>query len=442
MKYRINRTALFALMAAVLLFVLRVMTVPTGNAETTATEVTKAQSIIDLFFDSLAILFALSISVMQSIQCYKTNKVSFWLNITALASCVLCLWNWPETELWQTYGTYLSLIIILVGLSVEPKVVTQGQEDEESKVRIVSKRIAGFLVAIMIAMAIISFIKGTPQFAISDGVIYLFLLVIVILAWDSVESLSLGSIVTLNKAVKDKEKAVKELTSENRELRTQILSIVQNKQMLNVEINNGKAPVEPNIQDDSPKKEMDLEFDKIDQIIEIDSRLNRAERYRHSIQYLLEKKMLSKFAFKNNISLKDIQMNVKFSAQFLESEPIRIRKVIFDAYTKRSLDELFIELKAQYPTGLGTDQLYYMLCQINRYISNNKANAKLVIIIPKLSDEGMLRIFGRKNKDAERDGEIFRERYMPAIKNGLLEIAEIEITDDELDEMHIELGIN
>lgn len=442
MKYRINRTALFALMAAVLLFVLRVIMVPTGNAETTATEITKAQSIIDLFFDSLAILFALSISVMQSVKCYKTNKVAFGLNITAMASCVLCLWNWPEIELWQTYGTYFSLIVILVGLSIEPKAVTQSQEDEESKVRIVSKRIAAFLVAIMIAMAIISFIKGTPQFAISDGVIYLFLLVIVILAWDSIESLSLGSIVTLNKAVKDKEKAVKELTSENRELRTQILSIVQNKQMLNVEINNGKAPVEPNIQDDSPKKETDLEFDKIDHIVEIDSRMTRTDRYRRSVQYLLEKKMLSKFAYKNNISLKDIQMDVKFSAQFLESEPIRIRNVIFDAYTKRSLDELFIEVKAQYPSGLGTDQLYYILSQINRYTSNNKTNAKLVIIIPKLTEEGMFKIFGRKNKDAERDGKIFRERYMPAIKNGLLEIAEIEITDDELDEINKELGTN
>lgn len=430
MKYRLKNSAFYGLMTALLCLLLRIMLVCTGNSNATSMDIVRLT--IDFLVDSLAILLVLAISAIQSFASYKTSKVTFGLNAVAFVNCTLLLWDLPENELWHTYGTYFSLFFVLVGLCFVNNDCDQCTEDADNRKRAVQKGIAAFLVVVMIIMAVMSFLLGTPQFVVSDGAIYLLFLVVAILAWDSVESLSLGSIVTLKKTIKDQGKVVEDLKTENRDLRNQITSIVHNNQMLNVEINNGKGPVQPDIQDDSPNKDTDLDFEKVDRILEIDSRLNRAEQSMYSMQYLLEKKVLSKFANKNSISLKDIQMDVKFSREFLENDPIRIRNVIFDAYTKRTLDELFIEIKSRYPSGYGTDQLYHMLSLISRYSRNNKANAKLVIIIPKLTEAGMLKVFGRKIEADERDKRAFQEKYMPAIKNGLLEIAEIEITDDEL----------
>lgn len=437
MKYRVNRVALIGFGSAVILFVFRITLIATGDNETTFAELSEEQIMINLFLDSLATLFALSIAAIQSIKNYKTNRIAFWLNLIALFCCVLAFWNWPSVPVWQQYGTYFSFSIVLASMCIESKITDQDQTrmDDEDR-RMGTRKIAVVLILLMMAMAVITFVKGTPQHTISEGIIYLFVLIIVLLLWDSVESFSLGSIITLKKIVKEKENEVKTLSNENRELRAQFLSFVQNKQILNLEIINGKGPVEASIQDDSPKDE--LEFDQVDCILEIDSRMKNSEHYQRSMQYLFEKKILSKFAYKNHISLKDIQLNVRFSAKFLESDPIVVRNVMFDAYTKRALDELFIEIKSQYPSAYGPDHLYYLLSQISRYAKNNKANAKMVIVIPKLTEDGMKKILGKNIKDFERNAIAFRQRYAPAIENGLLEIAEIEITDEDLEEMQKE----
>ena len=438
MKYHVNRVALIGFFSSVVLFMFRITLIATGNAETSSTELSIAQTMINLTLDSLATLFALSIAVIQSIKNYKTNKLVFWLNLIAMLGCILSFWNWPSMVIWQQYGTYFSLSIVLAGMCIEHESNEQAHKamNDEDEKRMSGRKIAVVLILLMMAMTIIAFIKGTPQHTISEGIIYLFVLIIVLLVWDSIESFSLGSIITLNKTVKAKEKEVKELSNENRELRAQFLSFVQNKQILNLEIINGKGPVETSIQDDSPKE--GLEFEQVDSILEIDSRMKDPEAYRRSMQYLFEMKLLSKFAYRNNIPLKDVQLNVKFSAKFIENDPILVGNVIFDAYTKRALDELFIEIKSQYPLTVGFDRFYYMLSQISRYAKNNKVNAKMVMVIPKLTEEGMKRVLGKSKNDSEKSAKAFREKYAPAIRNGLLEIAEIEITDADIDEIQRE----
>lgn len=326
---------------------------------------------------------------------------------------------------------------MLVSLCIVPKASVGETESMGKEDKSATKIAAGILAAIILGVAIISFVKGSPQYVISNGMIYLFSLIIILLVWDSVESFSLSNIVTLTKRVKDKEKEVQLLSSENKELRANFLSIIQNKQIFNVEINNGKAQVEPAIQDDSNNADNDLEFDKVDTIIEIDPNDDRNVRRRAIMPELVSQKAIEKFADKNNISPKELQRNVKFSQSFIEKDPIMSRNAIFDAYIKRSLDEIFIEVK--FPSMVIDERIYYMLSQINRYVNTNKVNAKLVIILPKFSKNGLEMVVGHAGRNQERLPSLMRSRYKQAIENGLLEIAEIEIADEEVAKMKTDL---
>ncbi len=437
MKYRINRGALLGLIFALVLFLVRIISVLLDDASTTLTEINLLQQLFSGFLGSIAILLTLTISVIQAKQHFKQNIVSFWVDIGACSVCCVSFFAGYRLQLWHEYGTYIALFLVLVSLCIVPKASVEETESIGKEDKSATKIAAGILAAIILGVAIISFVKGSPQYVISDGMIYLFSLIIILLVWDSVESFSLSNIVTLTKRVKDKEKEVQLLSSENKELRANFLSIIQNKQIFNVEINNGKAQVEPAIQDDSNNADNDLEFDKVDTIIEIDPNDDRNVRRRAIMPELVSQKAIEKFADKNNISPKELQRNVKFSQSFIEKDPIMSRNAIFDAYIKRSLDEIFIEVK--FPSMVMDERIYYMLSQINRYVNTNKVNAKLVIILPKFSKNGLEMVVGHAGRNQERLPSSMRSRYKQAIENGLLEIAEIEIADEEVVKMKTDL---
>ena len=437
MKYRINKSALIGLIFALVLFLIRIISVLLDNNSTTLTEINLPQQLFSGFLGSIAILLTLTISVIQAKQHFKQNIVSFWVDIGACSVCCVSFFAGYRLQLWHEYGTYIALFLVLVSLCIVPKASVGETESMGKEDKSATKIAAGILAAIILGVAIISFVKGSPQYVISNGMIYLFSLIIILLVWDSVESFSLGNIVTLTKRVKDKEKEVQLLSSENKELRANFLSIIQNKQIFNVEINNGKAQVEPAIQDDSNNADNDLEFDKVDTIIEIDPNDDRNVRRRAIMPELVSQKAMEKFADKNNISPKELQRNVKFSQSFIEKDPIMSRNAIFDAYIKRSLDEIFIEVK--FPSMVIDERIYYMLSQINRYVNTNKVNAKLVIILPKFSKNGLEMVVGHAGRNQERLPSLMRSRYKQAIENGLLEIAEIEIADEEVAKMKTDL---
>ncbi|MBR3973707.1 MAG: hypothetical protein IKJ99_07115 [Oscillospiraceae bacterium] len=437
MKYRINKSALIGLIFALVLFLIRIISVLLDNNSTTLTEINLPQQLFSGFLGSIAILLTLTISVIQAKQHFKQNIVSFWVDIGACSVCCGSFFAGYRLQLWHEYGTYIALFLVLVSLCIVPKASVGETESMGKEDKSATKIAAGILAAIILGVAIISFVKGSPQYVISNGMIYLFSLIIILLVWDSVESFSLSNIVTLTKRVKDKEKEVQLLSSENKELRANFLSIIQNKQIFNVEINNGKAQVEPAIQDDSNNADNDLEFDKVDTIIEIDPNDDRNVRRRAIMPELVSQKAMEKFADKNNISPKELQRNVKFSQSFIEKDPIMSRNAIFDAYIKRSLDEIFIEVK--FPSMVIDERIYYMLSQINRYVNTNKVNAKLVIILPKFSKNGLEMVVGHAGRNQERLPSLMRSRYKQAIENGLLEIAEIEIADEEVAKMKTDL---
>ena len=81
---------------------------------------------------------------------------------------------------------------------------------------------------IMLGMAIGSFFFGEPKYQIAEGTIIVFALIAVLLVFDTVESLSVGNVLSLNKKIKEKDKEVERLNGENVQLRNQFFSMISN----------------------------------------------------------------------------------------------------------------------------------------------------------------------------------------------------------------------
>ena len=78
----------------------------------------------------------------------------------------------------------------------------------------------------MIVMAIVSFIHSEPKYATSNGIIFVFTLIAVLLACDSIESLNVGTVLSFKTKVKEKEKEVDKLNAGNAQLRNQFISVI------------------------------------------------------------------------------------------------------------------------------------------------------------------------------------------------------------------------
>lgn len=110
------------------------------------------------------------------------------------------------------------------------------------------------------------------------------------------------------------------------------------------------------------------------------------------------------------------------------------KDVIYDAYVKRPMDELFIEISANMSSRILFDfRLYFMISRVFYYSQANKVKAKMILVLPKFSDA-----YIQKNTELMRAYDLNRaipkikEIYAPAIQNDLLEIVEIDIPDDAI----------
>lgn len=113
------------------------------------------------------------------------------------------------------------------------------------------------------------------------------------------------------------------------------------------------------------------------------------------------------------------------------------RNAFFDAYYKSVQEELFIEVKINITTAsMYIYNLYYLLSKIYYYRNTNQLHAKMVLIVPDLPESYWKdRWFPGINK------VIFnlQKTFAPAIKNNLLEIVPIEITQYDLDIINKEI---
>ena len=437
MNCRVNKSVVVSVLIALVLFVIRTIMAISVDLNMTQEEITVAQTMVNLFCDYLITLFALVVSMRQAWENRKSNKFAFAISILAVVFCVIALFAEGAMVMWQQFGTYIALAFSLCGMAIIPKQNEQcNKEDIDSKK--VVKIAALILAIIMLIIGICSFALGSPAFVISDGLIYVFVLVIVLLVWDSIESLSLANIVSLKKTVKEKEKEVTQLHTENRELRAQFLTVVQNRQStsFNMSFGGTDAKVEPVTQDDS-KEDRQNQFGCADVVVGTDPSEQMPESFRQRLSSRIESYAIEKFVTKNKIPASDLQREVKLSSQFIDSDPIMVQNVVFDAYAKRPLGDAFIEVSLPSFRPGYYERMYYMISKVQQYSISRRVDAKLILIVPQLPLKKVENYPERLNisRDPVRHVNLMRERFKPAIKNGFLEVALIEITDEEFEKL-------
>lgn len=297
----------------------------------------------------------------------------------------------------------------------------------------------------MIAMAIVSFVHGEPKYALSNGIIFVFALIAILLVFDSIESLNIGNVLSLKTKVKEKEKEVDKLNAENIQLRNQFISVMQtsfNNQSTNnlffnypkdyrVE-NADKKENEDEEVIESESKSSSTDNNKDEQII--------SHQKRRKITAHLEKFLLERFKEDNSIVNSMLREDVKIASIGVASDPIIERDIIYDAYIKRPLDEIFIEISPGLTPSLLLDfKLYFMISRVYYYSQSNKVKAKMILVIPKYTETYI-------NKHSEsfkyqtptKFAQRIKEVYSPAIQNDLFEVVEIEVSDDEMQKLEDE----
>lgn len=155
----------------------------------------------------------------------------------------------------------------------------------------------------------------------------------------------------------------------------------------------------------------------------------------------IEKLVLERFCADHKIPTLSVVREVKFSNEFIGIDPIMDRNAIFDAYYKSVQEELFIEIKINF-TPLSMNMymynLYYLLSKVYYYRKANQLHAKVALIVPNFPKSYWK---NQENHYASKIIPNFKETFAPAIKNNLLEIIQIEITQKDLNLINKELEI-
>lgn len=337
-------------------------------------------------------------------------------------------------------GIITGVIFVLSIIKTDSKAINMDIKKERS---IFSKIAISIIFFIMLLFSITSFFAGSSRLTISNGIIYILGLMIFLIISDSIETFSIGNLITLKKEVENKKEEVKKLTSENSELRTQIVSIMsasitnQNRNQVFFGIGETwlkNARVEQTTSDDTNDDEqIEIETTEDDTSNSNHSSTHMTAYSRRRFLGKIEENIINKFIVKNEIEPSSVQQSVKISEHFTYSDPIMESKLIFDAYIKRPLDELFIEAIMGTPHINLIYRLYYMISAIIQYAQINNKAARLVLLVPIFPNEWMSKITPPRNQ--MRDIERLENTFQPAIKNGFLEIKRIEFSEDECKEI-------
>lgn len=312
----------------------------------------------------------------------------------------------------------------------------------EKKTNWFSRMLIIILIIFIATLVIVSFILGEPKFSLTNEIILLILLLIILALSEIFDNFSIGNLITAKKEKNKKEIELKEAKNENKELRTQLISIASNS------INNRNMNIFGLSKDDvvqiagveqaestavEEKKEEDLATDNKSSSDDIKKRRRMLPK--------IEKLVLERFCADHKIPTLSVVREVKFSNEFIGIDPIMDRNAIFDAYYKSVQEELFIEIKINF-TPLSMNMymynLYYLLSKVYYYRKANQLHAKVALIVPNFPKSYWK---NQENHYASKIITNFKETFAPAIKNNLLEIIQIEITQKDLNLINKELEI-
>lgn len=288
-------------------------------------------------------------------------------------------------------------------------------------------------------ITIASFILAEPQYQISTGIITLVLIVVVLTLSESFNNLSIGKLFSLSREVATEKEQKAQLTSENKELKSELFKIVSNVQQSQVN-NTFNAPPEAwsrllgvvkatDADDEDNDEENELVETKSSQNVPDDTSAHDLERQQRKnrvrLKKVAEELALTKYSETFPISDTRVVRRVEFTNAFHAVDPIMDRRAIFDGYIQCLETEIFVEIRQKNMLSfMYMDRLYIMLNKVHLYRQAKKVDAKLVLLV----------ISTDFDENEERRDFIQRiyEHFSPAIENKLLEIKVIEVSEKEV----------
>lgn len=301
-----------------------------------------------------------------------------------------------------------------------------------------SRIIIVLLIAFIAAIVIISFVWGSSKFSLTNEIITLILVLVVLALSEVFDNFSIANLITVQKEKKEKENEINKVSAENKELRAQLTTIISNS------ITNRNMNIFGFSKDDlvqvagvEQAESEDVEEKKEEEFSAASKSSKDDFALRRKMRPEIENLVLNYFCREKKISALSIVKEVKFSNEFIGIDPIMDRNIIFDAYYKSIQEEFFIEIKIEL-SSMFFYNLYYYLSKVLYYRKANQLQAKVILLLPILPESYWQ---GRIYRGKERMIRSVQETFAPAIKNNLLEIIPVEVSEEEEELDAIRKGI-
>lgn len=287
----------------------------------------------------------------------------------------------------------------------------------------------------ILGMAYTSFFLAEPKHQITAGIITLISIVVILALSESFNKLSLGKILSLSREIEKKQEENSTVKNENKELRQELFKIVSNVQQS--QVNNtfntppeawlkllGVVKAEADGEEDSEPEDEPTQSEAQRSIVENRSPEQEEARSRSRLRRYAVDAGLKKFVSKLPVSDSQFVDHVEFSSAFHAIDPIMDRRIVFDGYLKQGESEVFVEARHKdMNTNLFFDRLYIMLSKINLYREAKNTKAELLLLFVETK--------WYESDDRRNMYDRFIEYFQPAIKNGLLRIEHIDVSEEE-----------
>ena len=280
-----------------------------------------------------------------------------------------------------------------------------------------------------------SYFGTNPRLNLTPEIIVLVLLLIVLTLAEVFDNFSIGNIISLKR---EKDTVKKELVAskeENERLRNQITTIIstsissRNTNIIGIAGDSlSKLSVEPAQSSEVEQKNNE------DALNNVSNESNRNYAVARETNRQIEEFVLKRFCKNNQIAESSLDREVKFSKEFVDSDPIMDRNMVFDAYYRTIQCEYFIEIKSGSVSPNYYYMLYHLLSKIYHYRVSKQKQAKLLFVLPIISEKSKARLY--MHSYPGQSIERLKELFSPAIKNDLLELVQIEVSDEEVNDIY------
>lgn len=325
------------------------------------------------------------------------------------------------------------------------------------------------LLIVFIAVLVLLSSRPCQRFTLTGESVILVVLLVILALSEVFDRFQLGNLLTLEQEKKAKEERLREVSAENQQLRAQLTTIVSSsvanhntaifgmpskEQLANLF---GTKPAEPDEVDEKEKEELASNAPALETAepaaapaseAPVAASTSEAQNHRRTevvnrrrMQSRIETLCLDRYSEMLQVSKYSIASATKFSDAFVNIDPIMEQNIIFDGYYRSPLGEQFIEIFTASRAGsLDMYYLYHMLSKIYYYRNTTQQQARLVLLAVQLPGSYYTGYAAASTSElSARRLAALQKTFAPAIRNQLLEIVPIEITDDDISRIRKEV---